>query len=378
MSKTRIDFLETHVVYDNPIPHIRSRHGYFPGVVRLASGELVALFAMGEAFDAANLTTHVTRSSDSGRTWELQGPVLDKSKDSVARTDSAKPQILPDGTMIAMGYWFDREDPDGPIAFPGTGGIVPGKNFVCFSSDDGRTWSPPNIIPTRTPELLEIPSRSLVLQSGDIVATAGLFPLPDGTNPSGQFGVLLRSKDGGQTWDDSVHFFESPSRTVAAYESHICEMQPGRLVAICWALDMDGHKQLPNQVTVSHDNGYTWSDAIDTGHGGQAVNLLYLGGERLMSIHSHRTGDDNGIYVRVVDFSNDKWNVLAEKMVFGKTIGKQTHGGQDFTNLAKALRFGQASLLPLDNGEILATHWATEEGQGRILTHRLRVHGLDQ
>ena len=34
---------------------------------------------------------------------------------------------------------------------------------------------------------------------------------------------------------------------------------------------------------------------------------------------------------------------------------------------------GQSSLLRLDDGDVLATHWAIEEGQGRILTHRLRV-----
>ena len=36
-------------------------------------------------------------------------------------------------------------------------------------------------------------------------------------------------------------------------------------------------------------------------------------------------------------------------------------------------KFGQASLLQLDNGDILITHWAIEDGQGRILTHRIRL-----
>ena len=75
-----------------------------------------------------------------------------------------------------------------------------------------------------------LPSRPIQLQSGDIMATGGLFKMPDGTNPSGQFGVLLRSTDGGRTWDDTTRFFDSPGHTIAAYESHIAELQPSPMI----------------------------------------------------------------------------------------------------------------------------------------------------
>ena len=35
-----IEVVESHVVFDNPRPMLRSRHGYFPGIVQLPSGEL--------------------------------------------------------------------------------------------------------------------------------------------------------------------------------------------------------------------------------------------------------------------------------------------------------------------------------------------------
>ena len=37
------------------------------------------------------------------------------------------------------------------------------------------------------------------------------------------------------------------------------------------------------------------------------------------------------------------------------------------------VNLGQRSLLRLSETEVLATHWAVEDGQGRILTHRLHV-----
>ena len=367
-----IELVASHVVYENPLPQLRSRHGYFPGLVQLPSGELLALLVIGEAFESVDLTTYVARSGDLGQTWHLQGPLYERSRQANPTSDFLKPQVLRDGTLIALGYRFDRLDPEQPIAIAETDGALPGDDVVSFSSDDGHTWSEPAVIPRSTPELLEIPSRSVQLRSGDILATAGLFKMPDGSSPSGQFGPLLRSTDGGHTWDDRTHYFESPDRTVAAYESHLAEMQPGRIVAICWAFDIGAGRYLPNQVTVSHDNGHTWSAPIDTGILAESANLLYLGGERLLSIHSHR-GRDVGLYVRLVDFTGDRWEVRDEKRIWGEGMGRQTKDGQSFFEFAGSIRFGQGSLLRLASGEILASHWCVIDGQGKVLTHRLRV-----
>ncbi len=35
-----IEVLDHHIVYENPRPQNRARHGYFPGLVQLPSGEL--------------------------------------------------------------------------------------------------------------------------------------------------------------------------------------------------------------------------------------------------------------------------------------------------------------------------------------------------
>lgn len=63
-----IEVVDRHVVYENLEPQLRARHAWFPGLVTLPSGDLPALFAMGEAINATNVTTVVSRSRDSGRT----------------------------------------------------------------------------------------------------------------------------------------------------------------------------------------------------------------------------------------------------------------------------------------------------------------------
>ena len=66
---THVEYLKEHVLYDNPIPLSRSRHGFFPSLIQLPTGELLAMVAIGEAFESADMTTYVLRSGDRGQSW---------------------------------------------------------------------------------------------------------------------------------------------------------------------------------------------------------------------------------------------------------------------------------------------------------------------
>ncbi|MFN0166233.1 MAG: sialidase family protein [Bryobacteraceae bacterium] len=366
-----IELIESHVVYENPKPHVRSRHGYFPGMVKLRSGELLCLFILGEAFEAANSTTYVTRSRDGGRTWDLQGPLYDKRVLGVETNDSLKATQLRDGSLVAVGYRFLREDPEQPIGIAETGGTLPGEDLVSFSRDEGRTWEIPTIIPHSRPEMLEISGPCIETSSGDLVAVAPAYKMADGSNPSGQIGMVVRSRDKGRTWDDSLVYYRTPENNMTPLEARICEMQPGRLAVIVWAYDYATDRHHPNHIAVSHDDGHTWSAPINTGHMGQASGICWMGGDRLLTIHAHRAGD-TGIYVRMTDFAGDEWRPIEETVVWGKNRA-QTREGQPITEMFASIRFGQPSLTHLEGDEYLATHWAIEEGQGRIRTHRLRI-----
>ena len=370
-SMATIEYLEGHVLYTNPKPHVHSRHGCFPGLVQLPSNELLALFVLQEAFEAPNATTCISRSEDFGRTWKLQGPLYDKSTVGYPTSDSMKATVLRDGTLIAIGYRFHRHDPEQSIGIEETGGLLPGDDLISFSNDDGRSWTVPEILPRGYPELLELSGPCVELRSGDLVAVSTPYHLPDGSNPSGPIGVLVRSHDKGRTWDDRQRYIDGRN-TITPFEGRIREMQDGRLVAMLWAYDVAKRRHLSNHVVVSHDDGRNWSQPIDTGHMGQSSNLIWLGGDLLATIHAQREGDV-GVYVRIVDFSGDRWRPIAESAIWGSHLGQQTKPGQSMAEMFTSLRFGQPSLLQLADGQVLATHWTIEEGQGKVRTHRLRL-----
>lgn len=366
---TSIEVTGQNTLYDNPEPNLVSRHGYFPGVVRLESGELLALFVLGEAFESVDQTTWVSRSVDLGETWELQSSLYDKSVVGIATSDYLKPTIIKDGRIVAMGYRFDRSNPGQNIVNTKTDGLRNGDNVVTFSEDNGRTWSTPKPICLSRPELLEVSGPCIQAKNGDLLAGGAPFPMWDGTNPSGHCGVLLQSHDQGQTWNDEVLYFRSKGRNIAPYETRFCEMHDGCIISMSWAVDADSKQNLSNHITISRDYGSTWSDPIDTAIPGQASNLIYLGGTRLLTIHAQRE-TDVGLYVRVVDLQNDHVNVLTEKCIWNNASSFKI---RSFSDMGCSIKFGQPSLIKLDTEEFLAVHWAIVEGQGKILTHRLRV-----
>ena len=61
--------LGTGLIYENPLPQLRSRQSFFPSLCELADGTLAAVFAVGEAFESVDSTSCISFSRDRGKTW---------------------------------------------------------------------------------------------------------------------------------------------------------------------------------------------------------------------------------------------------------------------------------------------------------------------
>ncbi|HZQ21629.1 MAG TPA: sialidase family protein [Terriglobales bacterium] len=365
-----LSYHEGWVLYENPKPHVRSRHGFFPGLVSLPNGELLALVVIGQAFESADSTTYVFRSSDKGKSWNSEGRLCDRGALAIPTSDYLKPSRLHGGSLVAIGYRFHRFDPEQAIAIEETAGILPGNDIVSFSDDNGKTWNVPIEITRSRPELLEISGPCVESASGDLLAVAARFRMPDGSNPSGSSGVLLRSRDRGRTWSDKEVFFDALGRSVTPFESRLCRMEDGALVAISWPYDYDTGTSLSNHYVISHDDGRSWSAPADTGQYGQSAGLLPCGRDHLLAIQAHRSGQNPGIYVRLVDITGGRWRAVEELEIYG-IGGPAMLQGQGEATMFASLRFGQPSLLQTAPDEILGVHWCIEDGLGKIRLHRI-------
>ncbi|MFD1254228.1 BNR/Asp-box repeat protein [Devosia equisanguinis] len=357
-----MQFLETGILYANPDPLLVSRQAAFPGLARLASGDIVALFSIGQAFDAADMRAHVSRSTDNGRTWSAPSPLHTRAF-TPEESETFKPVALADGTLLATGYVFLRPTSLTPIVDPKTNELLPLHNKLSRSHDGGHTWTAPERFIVEDAGL-ELSGPIVQRASGELLGSGAPFHL----GPDNHEGWLISSVDNGKTWQKKSIFFRAEPSIIAPWESRLIDFGGERIGVLFWAFDIAAGHNLTNRLALSEDGGDTFR-TLDTGIHAQASNGLALGDSEMFSIHAHRESPV-GLNICRSRLHHDRLEVLDTLALFAdERLGQGTGEADPFANL----RFGQPSLLALGRDEYLACCWQVEHGQHVIKTFRIRL-----
>jgi len=367
-----IEVVDSGLLCRNPRPHVRSVHAYFPSVVAMTNGEMLATVVLGEAFEATNLRTHVCRSVDRGETWRLEGPICAGAPNRLT-SDSARLTALPDGQLVAFLVRHDRsEHPHEGLTDPATLGFVPTELTLMRSTDFGRTWSAP--APIRPPlegPCFELCSPITVLRDGRWVLPTSTWPDWGGRCPNGVRMVALVSSDRGATWTQWWDVMNAPGRRVFFWESKIVELADGRLLAVAWVYDHAASKDRPNHYALSEDGGRTWSLPMSTGLHGQTMTPLASADGRLLCVY--RRMDTPGLWAQLAHLEGNRWVNGAAAPLWGAQTDGLTATTGDMAHNFNVLRFGAPCLTPVPGGGILLAFWCYEECVSVIRWFKLEV-----
>jgi hypothetical protein len=69
--------IATNPIYENPLPQLRSRQAFFPWLCEKKDGEIVASFAIGEAFESVDSASYTCVSRDGGKSWSRPQRMFD-------------------------------------------------------------------------------------------------------------------------------------------------------------------------------------------------------------------------------------------------------------------------------------------------------------
>ena len=164
------------IIYENPLPQLRSRQSLFPWLCEMPDGSLLASHCIGEAFESIDGTSYLSKSFDGGKTFSKPKPMFERDERLPNSNDTCKVTYLHDGRLVALGYAYERSDPDLPIGNPETGGLLDDFLFVSYSSDQGDTWSPWQLIECSWGPHVEASAPLTVLQNGSWVTPITGFP----------------------------------------------------------------------------------------------------------------------------------------------------------------------------------------------------------
>jgi len=279
-------------------------------------------------------------------------PVTASSTVTVAReagggSYEAFPDVcrLADGRLFCVYYASYRH-----VGVPNTEWPLGGKISGSWSSDEGKTWSPPETIfdgplDDRDPSITQLRDGRLVATffntqgSQVIVASSSSGPwgppaviapgiwisspvreLADGSWIVGAYfqderqayGVTLRSPDSGKTWE-SPSAIDSAGQFLAA-ETDVIQLKSGELLAA-----LRGERGAPMNFSRSRDGGKSWSKAEPSSFVGHCPYFHRApGGEILLGYRQPQAGPTRGTALR---FSVDEAATWSDAILVDPVIG---------------------------------------------------------
>ena len=82
--------IKSSIIYENPLPQLRSRHSFFPNIAQLKDGTLVAVHVIGEAFESVDSKSYICFSRDGGESWSTSARIFDHGENEKIYTEYAK------------------------------------------------------------------------------------------------------------------------------------------------------------------------------------------------------------------------------------------------------------------------------------------------
>jgi hypothetical protein len=362
----------TGILYKNATPHLKSVHGYFPSVAALPSGELLATYALGEAFEATNLRTYVARSGDGGQNWRQEGPLAAAATEGIV-SEFARVSVAPDGELVVVLVRCDRTDhAEEGLANPATMGFVPTEVLLVRSVDDGRTWSKPLPIEPPLTGPFELCTPLTFLRDGRWLWPTSIWQDWNGTRPSSGQMVAFASPDRGQSWPAYLDVMRCPDNNLTFWESKIVELSDGRLLAVAWCYDRAANADRPNQYAISCDGGSTWSSPESTGLQGQTLTPCLLANDRVLCVY--RRIDQPGLWANLSHFEGNRWHNDGCQPLWGyDSAAGLTAREANMTHTFNKLKFGAPALTRLADDAAYLAFWCYEDNVGIIRWSRFTV-----
>lgn len=370
-----LEIVDSGLLYANPYPADWAIHAFYSRIVEIEPGHLLCVYRRAQSLYGDDGRSWVLRSTDNGNTWHDEGCIWDGSQDERSYSYSVTNLTrLNDGEIVILGLRFHRPAPDAPMINAETGGHVPDEPVLFRSSDNGRSWSPPEVVEKPDPHLVLYDSVTELANGTWFIScdwNRG-YNLPDPTHPhiSGLF-----SGDRGNTWGGLVHLTGGPRSDKGFWHTRITKLADGRLVGFPWAGANDGTEFYTLHRIEGSPDGLKWTEPEPTTLQAQTNRPVDLGSGYLALVMSVRESEHPGIYMALSDDEGRTFDTENRVQVWD-AYGQDSLGvprTDTYPAAHDTIAFGAPDAIRLSDGDIMASFWAAQRGQMVVRWCRVRI-----
>jgi len=299
-------------------------------------------------------------SDDQGLTWSESKEFFRCSPVDHGRPGELfSPRIGAIGPTSALAAfnWVDGSDTSRPYYNEETGGILDHKMWLSRTDDNGQTWSAPQPLEGwefNRPTAVTAPP--LRLPNGQLMCVFEQHKHYD--EGEGKFfsGNVIFSADEGKTWQEPATVSFDPKMEKYYWDQRLGVIG-NNVVALFWSYDETAAEYMNIHVSISEDNGRTWSDHRDTGVPGQPTQPVQLPDGRAAMAYIDRSGAP-AIKLRISNDGGSTWPDATELTVFDSAkatqVGKKTDMASMWNEMYR-FSIGFPSLGVLPDGRLMVT-----------------------
>ncbi len=351
------------------------RGAFMPTITPLPDGSFIVSQHVGRGLGTTDNHIEILRSSDGGATWSNEGSIHPGgAPDDGWCYRGPQISVIPDGRLVMKATRFET---GGENLFDLESEALQRPEMLVFwSSDLGRTWSAPQVVPVDLPkEKYTCNCAGVLLQ---LSPERWAYPLetwmPEGAEgPPDQKAGMVFSTDQGRTWGEFTVVADDPSGRLLWWDQMNTVLPDGRIYTMIWTHLYGTSDDLPNHWTVSEDQGRTWSEPRPTNLRGQVCSPIALADGRLAAIYNYRH-EPQGIHIAL---SEDLEHFDVENEVVVWDAGAEATLGDPETEnfLAEHMKigFGRPAGVRLPDGDLLTYFWCTSGGITDTRWVKLRV-----
>ena len=230
-----------------------------PALIVSQKGTLLAFCEGREAGDSGDINILLKRSFDNGNSWSNKQIVWDDKNNTCGNPCPVIDRET--GRIWLFLTWNLGSDIEGKIIRKESGSTR--KPFLCYSDDDGRTWSEPVDMSASckasqwgwyaTGPGIGIQLNAQKYLNRIVIPANHSYDDPEGNISGWAFGYgshVLLSDDGGKSWRMSQPICPGCN------ESQVVELSNGSLLMNMRSYDVKHSRA----ISISHDGGETWSE----------------------------------------------------------------------------------------------------------------------